>query len=110
MSKIYAITSTGKTEKASLDLRFGKAENIVLFYLEKKHYKILENPFKNSITSGADLIRFLKNEGVTVVITGEVGPKVSDLLKKEKLQLVLFQEEKTKVEDIIDRIAARKKK
>src|SRR5690554_5689226 len=110
MSKIYAITSTGKTEKAFLDLRFGKAENLVLFNVDKKHYKILENPFKNSITSGADLTKFLKNEGVSVIITGEVGPSVSELLFKEKLQLVFLDEEKIKIEDIIDKIAVKRKK
>ena len=109
MSKIYAITSTGKTEKSFLDLRFGKAENVVLYDAERKQYKILENPFKNSETSGIDLIKFLKKENVSVIITGEVGPLVSDLLLKEKLQLVLLHEEKIKIEDIIDRFGSRKK-
>ncbi len=107
MSKIFAISSTGKSEKSFLDLRFGKCENIVFFDSGKNQYNILENPFKNSAHSGVELVKFLKKEGVTVVITGEVGPMVSDLLIKEKLQLVLLHEEKIKIEEIIDRISAK---
>lgn len=108
MSKIFAITSTGKTEKSFLDLRFGKCENVVLYDAGKNHYNILENPFKNSANSGSELFKFLKKEDVSVIITGEVGPVVSDQLRKEKLQLVLLHEEKIKIEDIIDRISSKR--
>ena len=99
-----AISSSGKSEKSFLDLRFGKCENIVLYNAETSSYIILENPYKNTDHSGLQLVDFLKKEGVSVIITGEVGPKVSSLLDKEKLQLVLLQEERIKIEDIIDRI------
>ena len=104
MSKIFAISSTGKSEKSFLDLRFGECENVVFFNAGKKQYNIIENPFKNSSDSGIELVKFLKKEGVSVIITGEVGPLVSDMLIKEKLQLVLLHEEKIKIEEIIDRI------
>mgnify|MGYP004701871811 CR=1 FL=1 len=107
MSKIFAITSTGKSEKSFLDLRFGKCENVVLYDAGKKQYNILENPFKNSANSGLDLVKFLKKEGVSVIITGEVGPQVSDILTKEKVQLVLLNEEKIKIEEIIDRVSTK---
>jgi predicted Fe-Mo cluster-binding NifX family protein len=107
MSKIFAISSTGKSEKSFLDLRFGKCENVVIYDAGKRQYNILENPFKNSANSGIELVKFLKKEGVSVIITGEVGPLVSDMLIKEKLQLVLLHEEKIKVEDVIDRISTK---
>lgn len=105
MSKIYAISSTGKTEKSFLDLRFGKCENLVIFDTGSGNYNILENPFKNSDDSGTELVHFLKKEGVSVIITGEVGPNVSDLLEKNRLQLVLLFEEKIKIEEILERIS-----
>lgn len=104
MSKIFAISSTGKSEKSFLDLRFGKCENIVIFNSETGNFNFLENPYKSTDHSGVQLIEFLKKEGVSVIITGEVGPKVSNLLEKENLQLVLLQEERIKIEEIIDRI------
>ncbi|WP_346856686.1 NifB/NifX family molybdenum-iron cluster-binding protein [uncultured Draconibacterium sp.] len=104
MSKVYAITSTGKTEKSFLDLRFGKCEFVVLFDVEKNQYSIEENPFIGENHSGVKLVEFLKERGVNTIITGEVGPMVSALLEKEKLQLVLLAEERIKVEEVMDRI------
>jgi predicted Fe-Mo cluster-binding NifX family protein len=103
MGKILAITSTGKTEKSMLDLRFGKCESVVIFNVDKNQFSIIENPFKNSEKSGIQLVELLKEHGVTTIVTGEVGPKVSTLLEKEKFQLVLLSEEKIKIEEIMDR-------
>jgi predicted Fe-Mo cluster-binding NifX family protein len=104
MDKIFAITSTGKTEKSFMDLRFGKCENVVVFNVTSNQYSVIENPFKESENSGIQLIGYLKELQVTSIITGEVGPKVSALLENEKLQLILLPEERIKVEEIMDRI------
>jgi predicted Fe-Mo cluster-binding NifX family protein len=104
MNKIFAISSAGKTEKSFLDLRFGKCENVVLYNTSTDQFSIIENPYKNSENSGIQLVRFLQNEGVSTIITGEVGPMVSQLLEKEKLQLVLLEEERIKIEDVLARI------
>lgn len=107
MNKIYAITSTGKTDKSFLDLRFGKCENIVLFDPEKNVYSIIENPFLGQEHSGVKLVDHLKGEGVDTIITGEVGPLVSGKLEQEKIQLVLLHEERIKVDEVMDRIGQR---
>lgn len=105
MSKIYAITSSGKTEKSFLDVRFGKCEYVVIFDVAKNQYSIAENQFINESHSGIKLVEFLKEQGVNTIITGEVGPMVSAQLEKDKLQLVLLNEERIKVEEIMDRIS-----
>ena len=104
MGKIFAISSTGKTEKSTLDLRFGKCENVVIFDSGNNRLNIIENPYKNLENSGVRLVKFLKDQGVDAIITGEVGPKVSSSLEKEKFQLILLAEEKIKIEEVIDRI------
>ncbi len=104
MGKIFAISSTGKTEKSNLDLRFGKCQYIVIFNADKNEYTISENPFKEGENSGINLVQFLKKQGVTTIITGEVGPKVSQTLEKEKLQLVLLSEERIKIDEVLTRI------
>ncbi len=105
MNKLYAITSAGKTEKSFLDLRFGKCANIVLYYPEKNEYSIQENPCLEAEHCGIKLVEYLKEKGVTTIITGEVGPMVSDKLENEKIQLVLLHEERIKIEDIMKRIS-----
>lgn len=104
MGKVFAISSTGKTEKSLLDLRFGRCENVVIFYADKNQYSIIENPYKDGENSGIQLVTHLKKEGISTIITGEVGPKVTKMLEKEKLQLVLLPEERIKIEEIMDRI------
>jgi predicted Fe-Mo cluster-binding NifX family protein len=102
MNKIFAISSTGKSDKSFLDLRFGKCEYVVIYNSKDGQAKTIENPYKNKDFSGVQLIKYLHEHGVSVIITGEVGPQVSDLLEKEKLQLVLLHEEKIKIEEIIN--------
>jgi predicted Fe-Mo cluster-binding NifX family protein len=104
MDKIFAITSAGKTEKSFMDLRFGKCENVVIFNVSTNQYSIVENPFKEVENGGIQLVEFLKEQGVTSIITGEIGPKVSALLETEKLQLILLHEEKIKIDEIMDKI------
>ncbi len=104
MDKIFAISSTGKTGKSFLDLRFGKCENVVLYNKTTNTFSIVENPYKDAPNSGIQLVKFLINEGVSTIITGEVGPAVSSLLEKEKLQLVLLEEEKIKINEIIEKM------
>lgn len=104
MDKIFAITSTGKTEKSFMDLRFGKCENVVIFNATTNQYSVIENLFKESENSGIQLIGYLKELEVTSIITGEVGPKVSTFLENDKLQLILLSEERIKIEEIMDRI------
>lgn len=104
MDKIFAVTSTGKTEKSFMDLRFGKCENVVIFNVTSNQYSVVENPFREAENSGIQLIGYLKELKVTAIITGEVGPKVSALLENEKLQLILLPEERIKIEEIMDRI------
>lgn len=105
MGKIFAITSTGKTEKSFLDLRFGKCQFYVIFDAEQNQYSISENQFLDENHSGIKLVEYFKKQGVTTIVTGEVGPMVSSLLEKEKLQLVLLSEERIKVEEVMDRIS-----
>ena len=61
MKKIFAISSTGKTEKSLLDLRFGKCENVVIFDTEKNEFSIFENPYKDTEHSGTQLVRKLES-------------------------------------------------
>jgi len=107
MKKLFAITSSGKTEKSFLDLRFGKCAHIVFFDPAKNVFSIQENPFIEQEHSGLKLVEYLQKEGVTAIITGEVGPMVSTKLEKEKLQLVLLHEERIKIEEVMDRITER---
>ena len=105
MNKVFAISSVGKTKKSFLDLRFGKCESIVIYDTSTKSISINENPYKDILHSGTKLVELLISKGVSTIITGEVGPLVSNILEKEKIQLVLLKEERIKIEDVLTRIS-----
>lgn len=107
IDKLIALTSTGKTVKSFLDLRFGRCFYLVLYSPREENPEIMENPYLLSDDAGIKLVEYLKSRNVTSIITGEVGPKVNELLKKEKLQLVLLKEEKIKIEEVIKRISGK---
>ena len=109
MNKKFAISSTGKSLKSFVDLRFGKCDYIFIYNSDTGDYLFIENPFKNTDYSGVQLVKLLNKKGVSVIITGEVGPLVGNLLKDEKLQLVLLNEEKIRIEEILSRISSKDK-
>ncbi|MBN1820257.1 MAG: NifB/NifX family molybdenum-iron cluster-binding protein [Prolixibacteraceae bacterium] len=104
MKKLYAISSKGKTLKSFLDVRFGRCESIVIYDPVKKDHAIMDNPFREADHAGIKLVNFLEKNGVTAIITGEVGPMVQDKLEKDKIQLILLEEERIKIEEVISRI------
>ena len=107
--KKFAISSTGKSLKSFIDLRFGKCDYIFFYNSGDSEYSFIENPYKNTDYSGVQLVKLLGKKDVSVIITGEVGPLVNDLLQKEKLQLVLLHEEKIRIEEVISRITSKNK-
>jgi len=106
VKKLYGITSSGKTLKSFLDARFGRCESIVIYDPSKKDYTIMNNPFKREIQAGVKLVNLLEKSGVTAIITGEVGPRVQEKLEKDKIQLILLEEERIRIEAILCRIKA----
>ena len=104
MKKLDAISSKGKTLRSFLDVRFGRCESIVIYDPVKKDHAIMDNPFKEGDHAGIRLVNFLEKNGVTAVITGEVGPLVQQKLEKDKIQLILLEEDRIKIEEILSRI------
>ena len=66
----------------------------------------MDNPFKDGDHAGVKLVNFLEKNGITAIITGEVGPMVQEKLEKDKIQLILLDEDRIKIEEILERIKA----
>lgn len=106
MKKLYAITSKGKNLKSLLDVRFGRCESIVVFDPVSREHAILDNQFKEDAHAGIKLVEFLKKNNITTIITGEVGPMAQEKLKENKTQIVLLEEDRIKIEEVISKIKA----
>lgn len=66
--------------------------------------KLIENPFVEEEDADMQLAEFLKENKITSIITGGVGQEVCNYLSENKMQLILMDEEKIKIEDILTRL------
>lgn len=104
MEKQFAITSCGKTLRSFHDLQFGKCSYLVIHKPGEDECKLIVNPFKEEENADLQLAEFLMKNNITSIITGSAGVKVSDYLAAHKMQLILMDEEKIKIEEILTRI------
>ena len=82
------LSSKGKDLESQMDLRFGRAEYFILYDLESKEYKIVENKGYNaSGGAGIATAQQLSDEGVRVIISGNFGPKAYDLLREMEIKM-----------------------
>lgn len=72
-----AITSSGDTPDAQIDMRFGRAKKFILFDTETQQHQVVDNSQNISATQGAGIqaAQSVVNLGAEAVITGHCGPK-----------------------------------
>ncbi|HOE69138.1 MAG TPA: NifB/NifX family molybdenum-iron cluster-binding protein [Candidatus Omnitrophota bacterium] len=83
-----AITSEGKTPDAALDPRFGRCKYFLIFDSESGDFESLEN--SNAQSSGGAGVRagqMMVSKGVSVVLTGSVGPNASNVLQSAGIKV-----------------------
>jgi predicted Fe-Mo cluster-binding NifX family protein len=77
------ISSSGKNKDSALDKRFGRCEYFQIFDMDTKEFNVLSNDGAAS-SGGAGIAAASQviEEGVDVVITGNLGPNAFELLEK----------------------------
>jgi predicted Fe-Mo cluster-binding NifX family protein len=104
MEKQFAITSSGKTLRSFHDLQFGRCRYLVIHKPGDDESKLIVNPFIKEENADMQLAEFLMKNKITSIITGGVGVKVCDYLAAHKMQLIMMDEEKIKIEEILSRL------
>jgi predicted Fe-Mo cluster-binding NifX family protein len=83
-----AITSSGQSMNDLLDPRFGRCSYFLLYDSETKTMKAVEN--KGQLSGGGAGIAAAQqiiDEGVQVVITGNMGPNAFDLMETSEIKV-----------------------
>ncbi len=103
------ITSTGNNAKSNFDLRFGRAAWFCVLDEETKKSTFYRNEQADA-TGGAGVKAAEKmvELGVSKVVSGDFGPKAKDLLEKFNIQMVIIQDDRITVKEIISRITKSK--
>jgi len=86
-----AISSTGKTLDDNVDARFGRCSYFLIVEIENKkvkNVKAVENTAKEQMGgAGVSAAKLVAENDVSVVITGDVGPRALDVLKQFNIGL-----------------------
>lgn len=78
-----AISATGQHKESLLDRRFGRCDSFQIYNTENRDYKVVNNNGASSgggagISAASQVIE----EGVSAIITGNLGPNAFELVEK----------------------------
>jgi len=102
---MIAISATDKKLTAQMDLRFGRAP---YFYISNgEESRFIVNPYCHEENDVAPrVVQMLADEKVDKIITGEIGPKAHNSLQKSNIQIIMLEEERIKINQILKKISS----
>ena len=97
---MIAISATDRKLTASMDLRFDRSPFFLITDGISTHF--IANPCREEKkNSPSNVVELLKKEGVTKVITGEVGPVAKLNLDENRIQLIILTDDKVSLQHIL---------
>lgn len=100
---MIAISATDKKLTAPMDLRFGRAP--YFFVSDGEESRFIVNPYCHEEHDVAPrVVKLLTEAKVDRIITGEVGPKAHASLQKNKIQIIMLDEERIKISQVLRKI------
>lgn len=84
-----AITATGNTLDSDVDQRFGRASRFIVIDRDSGAVEVIDNSGTAELPHGAGIaaVEALVRRHVTVVITGQVGPKAEQGLRAAGIEV-----------------------
>jgi predicted Fe-Mo cluster-binding NifX family protein len=98
-----AITSTGNSLEATIDLRFGRCSYFIIYDTESKSIEFIPNPNKDiEENAGQASVQLVVSRNAKKIISGEFGLKIKPLLDSQKIQMIVLKNLDKKIKDIIE--------
>ncbi|MGB9833050.1 MAG: NifB/NifX family molybdenum-iron cluster-binding protein, partial [Caldisericum exile] len=86
---IVAITSSGNTLDSIVDPRFGRCPYFIIVDTDTMQFKVIENSgMGRQGGAGVNAAQLLVDEGVQVLISGNVGPNAEQALKSGGIRII----------------------
>jgi predicted Fe-Mo cluster-binding NifX family protein len=84
-----AITSSGKTWRDPIDIRFGRAKGYFVIDVETNQTSYIDNTSNMNAAQGAGTgsAQLLAEAGINELITGKVGPNAAAVLKAASIKV-----------------------
>ncbi len=97
-----AITSTGNTMDSIVDPRFGRCAWFLIYDTETLLHNFLKNPAAETEEgAGPAAIKFVAEQGVQKIVSGEFGVKIRPLLEELGIKIITNKESEMRVSEII---------
>ena len=100
-----AIASTGFQFDSGIDKRFARCTCFVFFDSNSGGVEFFPNPFKDSdFEVGKKVADLMVSKKVSKVIAGDFGIKIKPLLDSHHIQIIVYQDDKIILKDIISKL------
>ncbi|MCW0482508.1 NifB/NifX family molybdenum-iron cluster-binding protein [Gaoshiqia sediminis] len=100
---MIAISATDRKLTASMDLRFGRCPYFLL--TDGEVTRFIPNPYQEEENDVAPrVVELLKNQKVTKIVTGEIGPKAKTSLDQNKIQVIMLSEDKISLQHVLKKM------
>jgi predicted Fe-Mo cluster-binding NifX family protein len=77
-----AVTATGDSSMAAVDLRFGRAAFFLIYDTEAQSFETITNSaIQSAHGAGVQAAQLMINRNISTVLTGRVGPNAYQILK-----------------------------
>jgi len=96
-----AVAASDKAPTALVGDQAGAAAYFLVFDEKGRLVETIENPLKNSESPGPEVINFLAEKKVTVVVAGFFGPRIIDIAKTRGITPITF---KGTAQDVVKKI------
>jgi predicted Fe-Mo cluster-binding NifX family protein len=86
-----AVAANDKLPSAAVGKQAGLAPYFLFFDGKGKMTEVIENPYKDKEGAGKSVAELLGNMGVTVVVAGELGGQIVEVMKGKGIKAVSFK-------------------
>jgi predicted Fe-Mo cluster-binding NifX family protein len=102
---MIAISATDRKLTASMDLRFGRSPYFLITDGSATHFIV--NPYRAEKKNVSEkVVELLKKEGITKIITGEVGPAAKVSLDKNQIQIIMLTDDKVSLQHVLKKMSS----
>ncbi len=99
------IASTGFQFDSGVDKRFARCTCFVFYDTESGSLEFYPNPYQNSdFEVGKKVAELMVTKKVSKVIAGDFGIKIKPILDSNKIQIIVYQDDKITIQEIISKL------
>lgn len=85
------VAATDQTPAAAVSNNAGPSPYFLVFDQKGKLVETLTNPYKEADSAGPKVVTFLAGKGATVVVAGDFGPRLVEIMKSKGITALSFK-------------------